>query len=203
MASVRGLRDLVKNGVSTTVGGGVLRNENNSCYFLLTDGRSCGAEFAWMPESEKWVWYDKDGLVSGCDDCLMFVFSMEDGDESGLNRTRGLITAELDDNLCLWVFAGDDAAFGLPDDALVFTLRNPREGLVEVPLVNGTILVEYSLDSLGDITPAAFEAKATEFATALGYAVEFSVGLNNRETLDGEPVDMIVEKAFRECCAAT
>ena len=65
-----------------------------------------------------------------------------------------------------------------------------------------TDVVEYSLDSLGDIAPAAFETACRSRAASLGYEVEFLVGLNNRETIDGEPSDMIVERAFAECCDA-
>lgn len=63
-----------------------------------------------------------------------------------------------------------------------------------------TVLVEYSLDSLGDIAPAAFEAACISRAESLGLGVEFKVGLNNRETIDGEPSDRIVERAFAACC---
>ena len=63
-----------------------------------------------------------------------------------------------------------------------------------------TITIEYSLDSLGDITPMAFQTACEAVAKNKGYQVEFRVGLHNRETIDGEPVDLIVESAFMECC---
>lgn len=64
------------------------------------------------------------------------------------------------------------------------------------------IRIEYSLDSLGDITPEQFERACVARADRHGYQVEFVVGLHNRETLDGEPCDVIVERAFADCCQA-
>lgn len=63
-----------------------------------------------------------------------------------------------------------------------------------------TIKIEYSLDSLGDITPAAFRESCERRASQLGYDIEFSEGLHNRETVDGEVVDLITERAFADCC---
>lgn len=65
-----------------------------------------------------------------------------------------------------------------------------------------TVRIEYSLDSLGDITADAFRSACEARAAAVGYKVEFVEGLHNRETLNGEPCDLIVERAFAECCAA-
>lgn len=63
-----------------------------------------------------------------------------------------------------------------------------------------TVRVEYSLDSLGDISAEAFESACLRRAEKRGCNVVFSIGLSNRETIDGEPSDEIVEQAFAECC---
>jgi len=70
----------------------------------------------------------------------------------------------------------------------------------EITVSRPTICVEYSLDSLGDISPDAFESACQSRAETMGCDVEFVVGLNDRETMFGEPVDLIVEHAFAECC---
>lgn len=64
-----------------------------------------------------------------------------------------------------------------------------------------TVLVEYSTDSLGDINAAQFESACQRRAEQRGYEIEFRVGLHNRETIDGEPSDSIVERSFAACCA--
>ena len=63
-----------------------------------------------------------------------------------------------------------------------------------------TVRIEYSLDSLGDISAEAFESACLRRAEKKGFNVIFSVGLTNRETVDGEPSDEIVERAWAECC---
>ena len=68
-------------------------------------------------------------------------------------------------------------------------------------MLTKTILVEYSLDSLSDITPDEFQAACERRAEKSGYWLEFRVGLHNRETSDGEPCDIIVQQAFADCCA--
>jgi hypothetical protein len=65
-----------------------------------------------------------------------------------------------------------------------------------------TIVVEYSLDSLADIHPKQFENACKNLASKIQYNVEFVVGLKNRETVNGETVDCIVERAFTDCCCA-
>ena len=62
------------------------------------------------------------------------------------------------------------------------------------------IRIEYSLDSLGDISPELFEKTCRKIATRRSLDVEFVVGLSNRESQDDEPCDLIVERAFNECC---
>lgn len=66
-----------------------------------------------------------------------------------------------------------------------------------------TILVEYSLDSLGDIRPDYFQSACERLAHDRGYDVEFREGLHNRHTIDGETsdeADYVVERAFENCC---
>jgi len=69
-----------------------------------------------------------------------------------------------------------------------------------------TVIVEYSMDSLADISADAFEAECVRQADDhRGHDIEFRVGLRNRQTIDGEQSDIaerIVERAFAACCAA-
>lgn len=126
MAEVRALKALLSKAA-----------KGESFYLRLSDGHCRGAELTWLPHFEQWVYVDNDSANVGWTESLTLIFSSADGDESGLNRAAGLITAELDGNTGLWVTDCDPSELdNLPDDAEVFTLGDPSLGLVDVELID-------------------------------------------------------------------
>lgn len=66
---------------------------------------------------------------------MTLILSDEDGDESGLNSLGDIVSCELDGNTGLWVLDTDlPEDFILPDDAEVYTVGDPTEGIAAVAL---------------------------------------------------------------------
>lgn len=108
---------------------------NGLLYWNICDGYCAGTELVWLPLACRWLWHDNDQKRIGQADSLTLILSSENGDESGLNSLGELIGVEFGGGPGLWVLAGDlPEDFELPEDAEVFTLGDPDEGLVDVPL---------------------------------------------------------------------
>lgn len=107
-----------------------------SFYWHCCDGHCRGAEIVWLPAAECWVFRDNDGnRETGEATELTLILSDIDGDESGLNRLGDLITVDFSGGSDLWVLDNLPEDFELPDDAEVFTIADPSEGLKVVEFV--------------------------------------------------------------------
>lgn len=107
-----------------------------SFYWNVCDGGCSGTELVWLPSAKRWIYRDNDGYTVGECDSLTLVLSEEDGDESGMHCVPGLLAVELGDNRGLWVIDGSlPEDWELPEDAEVFTVCDPADGLVSVEVV--------------------------------------------------------------------
>ena len=84
----------------------------------VADGNGC-CEIVWLPSREEFVWSDTNTGVGHAAE-LWFVYSEEEGEESGMNANPGLIAGDFEFVRCLWVY--DLKPEEVADDAEVWKL---------------------------------------------------------------------------------